>query len=105
MLHRIEEIAERLLLHTGYPLTAVVSLDENGMMIDICLFDTYWQSDSMCVAPAASEIWLISHHPEGGKMPYNEDLYSMERVKAMVDGAQIRFFLVSEYDGCMALSV
>jgi len=101
----IDEIAERLLLYTGYPLTAIVSLDDGGRMIEVHLFDTYWRADSLRIAPMAYEIWLISHHPEGGKTPYDEDLHNLARVKEMAAGAHVRFFLTSEYGGSVELPV
>ena len=99
----IDEIAECLLLHTDYPLTAVVSLDDDGRILKVHLSDTYWRADSLRIAPSAREIWLISHHPEGRKTPYEEDLRNLASIKGSVDGVSIRFFLASEYIGCIEL--
>ena len=91
-----ERLAQALLIHTGYAISAVVSLGEENEILEVFLFDTIWQAKHMRFSPASRRIDLISNHPCGEATPYNEDFENLKRLKKL-SSAEVRLILVSEY--------
>lgn len=96
-------IAERLLENVGYALSAVVSLDEQGRVTDVRLFDTMWPLEQIGAEENAAGIWLISNHPDGCETPYEADLINLVRLSET--GKTVHLFLCSTYFACRKVTV
>lgn len=97
-------IAEKLLLHVFCPVSAAVSVGEEGVRF-VHVFDTKWYSSDIRLDPKAEEIWLISNHPEGNPALYEEDRDNLQRIRACSPHMRIRFFIANEDTGCMETDV
>jgi len=100
-----KRIAEALLESLVDRVSAIVSLNENGRPIDVMLFSTDWPLGRMRVAENASEIYLISHHPDGGMLPDEQDGLNYRQLVGMAGSAPVRFFLASEYYPCFETEI
>ena len=66
----MKEIARALLIHVYHPVSAVVSLDGIGGVMDVFLFDTKFAGARIKVHECAKEVALITNHPEGSMSLY-----------------------------------
>jgi len=97
-MHR--KIAAALLESVFYRVSAVVSLDGHGGILGVALFSTDWPQGHMRISENAEEVWLISHHPDGGTLPDERDESNLRLLVSMAGGAKVRLFLSSEYYPC-----
>ena len=100
-----ERIAEALLIHTGYAISALVSLGEGGEILLVSLFDTLWQAEAMQIDPAAARFLLISHHPQGETAPYDADIENLLTLRRMAGGRGVRLYVASEYFACRQINL
>ncbi|MBE5800286.1 MAG: hypothetical protein E7321_10115 [Clostridiales bacterium] len=91
-----KSIADALLIRTNHAITALVSLDENGEILAIALYDTHWRREDVCAHPDAAALWLISHHPEGCEVAYAQDDANAKHFGTM-SGLPVRLWIASEY--------
>lgn len=97
------EISRALLENVYYAVTAVVSLDENGRIMSVQLFDTV--GCDVCVREEAgcAEVWLMSQHPEGREKLYEEDERRAAYLRARLRGGRVRVFVTGEDLGCVEI--
>lgn len=100
-----KRIAGALLIYTGYPISAVISLGAEDEILDVHLFDTRFQAERMIIDPKASRALLISNHPYGQMTPYEQDFVNAHRLMQMIGGGNVRLFLVSEYFSCREITL
>ena len=96
-----QKIAAALLESVFFRVSAVVSLDKYGNVIDAVLFSTDWPDGHIRFAEEAEEIWLISNHPEGMMLPDEQDRENYLSLAKRAGSRKIRFFLASEYFDCI----
>lgn len=97
-MHR--KIAAALLESVFFRVSAIVSLDEYGNLMDVALFSTDWSKEHMRFAKDTKEIWLISNHPDGSVLPDEQDRRNRRMLASMAGKAKVRLFLASEYFPC-----
>ena len=95
-----QKIAAALLESVFFRVSAVVSLDKCGSIIDAALFSTDWPDGHILFEKDAEEIWLISNHPDGMMLPDEQDRYNYMSLAGLAGSRKIRFFLASEYFDC-----
>ena len=95
-----EEIAESCLICVYHDVTAVVSLDGNGGLLGLRLFDTRFGAEHLAVHPKAREVWLITRHADGWHGLYEEDRASIARVQSAVPQARLLVLIADEDTGC-----
>ena len=100
----IRKLAEELMIHVYYPVSAVVSMDDQGNCLAVRMFDTLFAGDCMVVHPDAAVVYLMSNHPEGRREPYPQDLENLEALKAKISGIEIRLIITGEDIGCIEIS-
>lgn len=100
-----EMIAQTLLMHVLYEVSAVVSIAADGSVVCIKLFDTVFGGEYMCVDAAAKEVWLMSNHPEGRTELYKADRTNLRWIQAAVPTARVRLFITNEDFGCMEMDL
>lgn len=98
-------IAEALLMHIYWPVSAVISFDENDVIFNVSMFDTEFAGERICPDKNAAKIWLMSNHPEGFKAPYETDLVNLSRIWRKAPSAKIRLFITGEDIGVLEFSV
>ena len=96
-----QKIAETLLESVFFRVSAVVSLGKYGNVIDAALFSTDWPDGHIRFAEDAEEIWLLSNHPEGRRLPDEQDRDNYLSLAEMAGSRKIRFFLASECFDCI----
>lgn len=92
----IQELAKALLKDVYHPVSAAVSIGEQGELLGVHLFDTMFYDGQIRVEPGAAELWLISHHDDGRRTLYDEDLRNLRRMRQLAGGRRLRLFLTSE---------
>lgn len=98
-------IAENLLIHVFYRVSALVAVEDAQRVGSVRLFDTEFGEEYAVVPEHAQEIWLISNHPEGYPAPYAADLENMARIRRQALGAKLRLFICGEDIGCIEQKV
>ncbi len=96
-----EQIAEHLLIHVFYRVSAVVVVEDMKRTDGITIFDTEFGGAYAAVPARAQEIWLISNHPEGQTLPYAADWENVEHLRRRAPKARIRLFICGEDIGCI----
>ncbi len=97
-------LAEALLEHTGHDVSAVVSLDARGAVLDVCLFDTQMMAEYMRVAPGAAQALLICNHPAGDPDVTAEEIQNWRMLRATAGKIPVRLFVCSEYFPCREIA-
>jgi len=92
----IRKLAEELMVRVYYPISAVVSLDENGRCLAVRMFDTMFAKTYLAIHRDAAQVYLLSNHPEGYEEPYPQDLENYEELSRIAAGIQIRFAITGE---------
>ena len=98
------QIAEQMLTHVFYRVSAVVGIGETQRVCSMRMFDTEFGAAYMHVPENAREIWLISNHPEGQISPYEADLEHAERILRAAPGVRLRLFVCGEDIGCIDIA-
>lgn len=98
-------LAQNLLMHVYYRLSAAVSLDASGHPSWVRMFDTEFGSMCMRVAQDADEVWLMSNHPEGQTSLYEADMNNLMLLRAAAPKARLRVFVVNEDTGCTEIDL
>ncbi len=98
-------IAGKLLNNVYYPVSAVISLDAQDNVLDMCMFDTEFAGAQMHVDRTAQQIWLMTNHPEGWRKLRREDVENLKRLKKLADGLPISVFITGEDIGCIEVTV
>ena len=102
-MHR--RIAAALLEALLFRVCAVISLDENGKIVDAVLLSTDWPQGRMRIAEGAKEVWLISNHPDGNILADEQDRHNHGLLVHMAGNVRVRFFLASEYFPCFEAEI
>lgn len=92
---KLNALAVNLFGHVYDRISAIVSFDDAGKIIEIKLFDTDF-CDSVFPTPCAKEVWLMSNHPEGSEEPYARDIENAERIRKTLPDVRMRVFLTNE---------
>ena len=98
-------IAENLLIHVFYRVSALVAVEDAQRIACVKLFDTEFGAEYMVVPERAQEVWLISNHPEGYPAPYAADLENMARIRRHLPEAKLRLLICGEDIGCIEQQV
>ncbi len=94
-------ISRALLENVYHPVTAIVSLDAQGSILAIEMFDTLEYHVCVREAPGCEQVWLLSQHPEGRSKLYAEDVYRAMQLRARLHGKPLRVFVTGEDMGCV----
>ena len=97
----IQKIAESLLIRVYHEFGAVVSLDEQGNVIGVSLFDTEFGGRWMRAEPDAAQLWLLIHHPDGNRNLTQKDMENIAALKEMHPFVPLRIFVAGEDIGLM----
>ena len=101
----IAKIAEELLNHVYYMTSAAVSLDDEGRILSVRLFDTQFGGEGIAVHPQAACICLLSNHPEGFTAPYTQDMENLEIIRKMTHGKRVRLWITGEDIDCVEVAL
>ena len=101
----VQRIAEALLIRVYGDVSDVVSLDENGEVQGVQMFDTRFGGEWMQAEPNAREIWLMSNHPQGNRMLSDEDMANAARIKERQPFIPLRMFITGEDIGCREVAL
>ena len=93
MIHRI---AEKLMNSVYYEISALVSLDEHGEVIEVFLFDTVFAGAALRSVPHAAQLWLMTHHPDGNRALTQTDRANIAALKGAAQGIPVRVFVTDE---------
>ena len=99
----IRKLAEELMIHVYYPVSAVISMDDAGNCLRVRMFDTLFAGEAMAVHPDAALVYLMSNHPEGWKEPYPQDLENFEALKTKMPGLEVHLIITGEDIGCIEI--
>lgn len=100
-----EEWARRLMARVYVAFSAVLSLDEEGKVIELFQFDTFFPNGEIVIAKNAAQVWLMSNHPEGMRLMTQEDWQNLRRVREATGGARVRMFLAGEELDCVEVEI
>jgi len=99
----IAKIAEELLNHVYYMTSAAVSLDGEGRVLSVRLFDTRFGGEGIAVHPQAACICLLSNHPEGFRELYPQDIENLKAIQRIARGKKISLWITGEDIGCVEM--
>ncbi len=95
-----EQLMESLMKRVWSPFSALVSVDQEGKILDICQFDTMFGNINSVPDEAASFL-LLTNHPEGYTALYHEDCENIKRIRTMARGREVHVFICTEDTGCV----
>lgn len=100
-----QSISSALLERVFYPVTAVVSLDAAGGMIELYLFDTELARPDAPIAPGTGQLWLLTNHPEGYRHLNDHDWRNIRELRRRAPGVPLRVFIAGEEMGCLEVEM
>lgn len=96
-----ERVSRALLENVFHPVTAVVSLDDQGGIISAELYDTEFCVDAVREAAGCCEVWMMTNHPDGDRALSEQDIYNAAILKSRMHGRMVRVFVTGEDIGCV----
>ena len=96
----IRKLAEELMIHVYYPVSAVVSVDQEGNCLAVRMFDTMFAQSCLNIHCHAASVYLLSNHPEGYEEPYPLDLKNYEELRRMAGRRAVFLVITGEDIGC-----
>lgn len=98
-----EQLAKALLEDLYTPVTALASLDANGALLEVRLFDTQYAPLPAPAEGCASALVLFGH-PDGWRALHPMEERHLAQLRGRLGGRPIRAFLAGEELGCIELS-
>lgn len=98
-----EQLAGALLEAIYYPVTALVSLDECGALLEVRLFDTQYAPLPAPARGCASALVLFGH-PDGWRALHPMEEGRLSELRERLGGRPVRVFLAGEELGCLELT-
>ena len=97
-----ERLACALLRDLYTPVTALVSLDARGALLEVRLFDTQYAPLPEPAQGCASALVLFGH-PDGWRTLHTIEESRLSQLRERLGGRAVRVFLAGEELGCMEL--
>lgn len=97
-----EQLAFALLKDLYTPVTALVSLDARGALLEVRLFDTQYAPLPEPAQGCASALVLFGH-PDGWRALHPAEESRLSQLRERLSGRPVRVFLAGEELGCMEL--
>jgi len=97
----INAIYSALLRRVYYPVTAVVSLGEDGCVIGVEVFDSLFGTKEHVVAGDAQAVCVIIGHPDGCTALRKEDQRNLRRVARQAGERPLSVYIAGEDIGCI----
>ena len=97
-----EQIAGALLEGIYSPVTALVSLDVRGALLEVRLFDTQYAPLPALAEGCASALVLFGH-PDGWRALHPVEERLLSQLRGRLGGKAVRVFLAGEELGCLEL--
>lgn len=97
-----EQLAFALLKDLYTPVTALVSLDARGALLEVRLFDTQYAPLPEPAQGCASALVLFGH-PDGWRALHPAEESRLSQLRERLGGRPVRVFLAGEELGCMEL--
>ena len=95
-----EQLAFALLKDLYTPVTALVSLDARGALLEVRLFDTQY-APLPALAEGCAAVWLIFGHPDGWRALHPAEEERLAELRALAGEKSVRVFLAGEELGCI----
>lgn len=95
-----QSISAALLERVFHPVTAVVSLDAAGEVLDLYLFDTEFARADVPGVPGTKQLWMLTNHPEGCRYLNDHDWKNIRDLRRRAPGVPLRVFITGEDVGC-----
>lgn len=99
-----EQLADALLDGIYYPVTALVSLDACGALLQVRLFDTQY-APLPAAAEGCASVLVLFGHPDGWRTLHPIEESRLSQLRERLGGRPMRVFLAGEELGCLELNV
>ncbi|MBQ2991548.1 MAG: hypothetical protein IJD60_09730 [Clostridia bacterium] len=101
----VRRIAQALMMHVYYDMSAVVSLARDGSVMEVAMFDTAFAGDKIRPGAGAEQVWLITGHPMGDTQLNEMDRRNIMRLKRQTPRMPMRVFVAGEDIGVLEVEL
>ena len=92
----IEQLAQALFRRVYYPITAVISMDEEGAVLGLVLLDSLFACSQDAVVPGARAVHVIVNHPDGSVEWTGEECALVREIARQAGEGAIFVYLYGE---------
>ena len=92
----VERLAQALFRRVYYPITAVISMDEKGMVLGLVLLDSLFAGTQDAVATGAKAVHVVVNHPDGSISWTQEECTLVRGIERQAGEGALHVYLYGE---------